>query len=87
MPSCVVIQGYLNGGARMTENKELIVRSFFDTLKSTRAGQNIASMRYEGSDGYMEFVIIEYTDGTVKIVQVTADSGIAMLRDILKKLD
>lgn len=71
----------------MTENKTLIVQSIFNTLKTMRAGQDIASMRYEGSEGYEEFVIIEYANGRAQSVCVTADSGIAILRDILKKLD
>ena len=69
------------------ENKEQIVASIFDAFKTMRFGQDIESMSYEfDNDTCKEYVIVKYTYGDTERVNVTMDSGIAMLYDILKRL-
>lgn len=58
--------------------KQQLVKSLFETVKLTRAGMSIQSMELDG-----EYVIIRF-EGGVKKVPVGADSGIALMRDVLK---
>ena len=58
--------------------KEQLVKSLFETVKLTRAGMSIQSMELDG-----EYVSIQF-EGGVKKAPVGADSGIALMRDVLK---
>lgn len=68
------------------ENKQHILKLLLICLQETRAGEDIIGLRLV-SDGYKEYVQISYSTGFGRMVNVTADSGIAMLRDILKEVD
>lgn len=63
------------------ENKNKIVSLLKDLLKATRAGSNIEDMLF---DEKKEKVEIQYEDGSKRKVDVAADSGIAMIVDVLK---
>lgn len=68
------------------ENKQHILKLLFICLQETRAGEDITAL-YLQEDHDSEYVRITYQNGFHKFVNVTADSGIAMLRDILKEVD
>lgn len=73
-----------------TENKRLIVKKLCEVLQLTRAGRLIDSLKYEPEkDSDDEFVAIIYRDGSPKafsFVDVTGDSGISLIRDVIKAL-
>lgn len=66
-----------------SEDKEKIVASLEDTLRNTRAGEDIAGMTYV-KDG--ELVEIRFTNGSPQPVNVGCDSGLAMIIDVCKAL-
>ena len=63
------------------ENKKDIVARLKLLLKDTRAGKNIEDMLF---DEKREIVTILYEDGSKRKVDVAADSGIAIIVDVLK---
>lgn len=66
------------------ENKELITQKLFELLKLTRDSDIYESMEYH-EDEYGETVEIRYSGGMGgHIVDVTADSGTALIRDVLR---
>lgn len=58
--------------------KQQLVKKLFETLKMTRAGMYIKEMELDG-----EYVIIHY-EGGIKKAPIGGDSGIALMRDVLK---
>lgn len=70
------------------EDKQAICDALAATLKLTRNQNDIAWIDYIKDDrSCLEIAVIAYENGTKKIVNVTADSGIAMIRDIMKVID
>lgn len=69
------------------EDKNYIMQMLLATLKYTVAGLDIAAIRYEQISNGEEFAIIIYESGIHKPVNITADSGIALMRDILRALE
>lgn len=65
------------------EDKVKITEAMEAFLKQTRAGCDIVSLEYVRHSGYDEIIRIEWLDGSIQPVNVTADSGIAMLKDVL----
>lgn len=65
------------------ENKKQLVKELKKLIKQTRAGIAVKAIEYTKSDGDDEYVIIENYYGKTKKIDVTADSGIALMRDIL----
>lgn len=68
------------------EDKEGIVRALSFALMQTRAGRDIAWMCYRKDADNEEYVDIYYSAKHVKHVCVTADSGIALIQDVLKHI-
>lgn len=77
------------------ENKKKFVKGFCSLLKECGFSE-IASMRYEASEYYGEFVVITYTTksdflgvrlSNRRVVDVTADNITAMCRDITRAID
>ena len=64
----------------MTENKEDICVRLLLTLRATREGRDLASLRYDPGS---ETVTILWDNGAQEQVNVACDSGIAMVSDIL----
>ena len=58
--------------------KQQLVEKLLETVRMTRAGMFITGMELDG-----EYVTIRY-EGGVKKVPVGGDSGIALMRDVLK---
>lgn len=67
----------------MSENKQEIVINLWILLKSTRAGEDIKALRLSEDE---DFVTIVWENGYKKDVCVEADSGIALIRDVLNAL-
>ena len=67
------------------EDKATICDVFGSCLRLTRAGHDLSYISYQkiGDD---EFAILSYDDGTTRNICITADSGIAIMRDILKHM-
>lgn len=67
------------------ENYQAICTFLCVTLRQTRQYDDLQSLRHveEGSERY---VVAEFTNGAIRKITVTADSGIAMIKDILKHL-
>ncbi|MBQ6674669.1 MAG: hypothetical protein IJM75_00925 [Ruminococcus sp.] len=70
----------------MEENKKLFVEKLGSLIKrQTRAGQSIKEIRYETFLAAERVVIVFYSDYT-KVVDITADSCLAIMHDIYKAL-
>lgn len=65
------------------ENKKDIVARLSLLLKVTRAGCNIEKLELSEDE---EYVIIKFLNGGTRRVCVEADSGIALIRDVIKDL-
>lgn len=66
----------------MGMEKKNLVEKLTKLIKQTREGKGIENIVYKKGDGDDEYVIIDYY-GTSKKIDVTADSEIALMRDIL----
>lgn len=71
----------------MHEDKDYIVQLFLKALQATGNPQDLKAARYEILDNNDEIVTLEWDNGYQKKVNVSADSGIALMRDILAALD
>lgn len=70
----------------MEENKKLFVEKLGSLIKrQTRAGQTIKEIRYESSL-IAERVVIVFNGGSTKAINITGDSCIAIMADIVKAL-
>lgn len=67
------------------ENKEHITSRLFSCLLLTRAGSDIADMTYHRAK-YDEWVNVTFKDGGCMHINVAADSGIALIKDVIKAL-
>lgn len=68
------------------ENKIEILNSFAQTLNLTRACGDVESIGYRKDDSG-EYAVIRYDSGlgiVERKINITADSGIAMIYDIVK---
>ena len=71
------------------EDKRLIAQKMFELLRETRAFNDIDSLHYEKIGDCMcnEYIYLEYKDKNKnpKRVNVSGDSGVAMIIDVLKR--
>ena len=67
------------------ENYQVICTLLCVTLRQTRQYDDLQSLRHveEGSERY---VIARFVNGSTRKITVTMDSGIAMIKDILRNL-
>ena len=70
----------------LREDKDLICKELAKLLKLTRNQSDLKALRYEILDNNDEIVTLEWEDGGRKVVCVSMDSGVAMIRDILRAL-
>lgn len=68
------------------ENKQKICNLLCETLKATRNQEDLKLIRYEEVSQNYQRVIIEYENGSCGSVNVSMDSGIAMIYDILNAI-
>jgi len=67
----------------MHENKQFICDYLTLALQETRGASDLVSLNY---DAEKEVVIGTFTGGGKKVCNVAADSGCAMIRDIMRQL-
>ena len=68
----------------MEENKTEIVWDLCKLLRKTRHGSDISMMEYV-QKGYGEYVRITFEGGFQKDVDISADSGIAIIKDVINQ--
>lgn len=68
----------------MDEDMQLICDFLLMSLQRTRAGWKVVRLVYAVEPG-RETVTIHYQSGGKQTVTVTGDSGIEMMRDVLRK--
>lgn len=68
----------------MPEDKQVICDYLLKALSFTNYGEEYESLTYNSAD---ESVLILFKDGFSKKVNVACDSGIAMMKDILKAVE
>ena len=78
-------EGYVVNVLR--EDKDLICKELAKLLKLTRNQSDLKALRYEILDNNDEIVTIEWEGGGRKVVCVSMDSGVAMIRDIMRAID
>ena len=69
------------------EDKEEIIKWLLATLKLTVAGVNISDIKYEQLANGDEIAVIIYDNGYRRPVNISCDSGIALMRDILRAIE
>lgn len=67
----------------MEENKQLICDLLLCVLRQTRGASDLISLHY---DPEREIVIGAFSSGGTRRCNVAADSGCAMIRDIMNQL-
>lgn len=67
----------------MEENKQLICNLLVNVLRATRGASDLVSLVY---DSEKEIVIGTFSGGGIRRCNVAADSGCAMIRDIMSQL-
>lgn len=70
------------------EDKKAICAALLKALKLTRCGEDLESLEYKKNE-YMETVIVTYKKpyNNEMNIDVTADSGVSMIRDIMWSID
>lgn len=68
------------------ENKKEICSLFLKALQATRGGEDLTALDYRKTEDGEEWVLMTYKNGYQKAVCVTADSGTALMKDILKEV-
>lgn len=74
------------GEEEKMENKQEICNALCKALQLTKDQSDLESLAYTKRGEDLEFVTARYFLGTDKIINVTWDSEIVMIRDILKRL-
>lgn len=67
----------------MTENKKEIVVRLKLLLKATRAGEDIEELELTEDQ---HFVVILWKNGCIQKVNIEADSGVALIGDVLRAI-
>lgn len=69
------------------EDKQAICNEFCKVLQMTTYGSDIEALHYcrQGIE-YPESVIVQYQSGYSREINVTMDSGYAMLKDIMRNV-
>lgn len=69
------------------ESKQNICDLLFEAIRRTNAGEDLTALKYV-KDGDMEFVYADFIDApAARRINVTIDSGWAMIKDIVNHLD
>lgn len=72
----------------MEENKQMILDKLCETLQLTRMYCDLVSLKYvyDENSVYEEKVIAKFKYGGSKVINVSGDSGIGMIEDVLKSI-
>lgn len=68
------------------EDKQKICQLLLAALQATRGQSDMVSLDYERINGDTEIVTAKYADGGTRKINVSMDSGEAMIRDIMRGL-
>lgn len=68
------------------ENKQHICDLLAEALKATRDQSDLVRIRYEEIGSDHQQVVIDYENGGHRSVNVSLDSGVAMIRDIMRAI-
>lgn len=71
----------------MGENKFETTRLLMKTLQSTKQFEDLVDLKYRIWEGGDEIVEAEFENGFAIDICVTADSGIALIKDVIKGLE
>ena len=69
-----------------TENKQNICSLLCETLKATRDQQDLKSLTFQEIGPDVQEVVVTYENGGHFSINVSMDSGIAMIRDIVNHI-
>ena len=69
------------------EDKEEIIKWLLATLKLTVAGVGLEDIRYDRLTNGDEIAVLMYDNGYRKSVNISCDSGVALMRDILRAIE
>lgn len=69
------------------EDKQTIINYLFQTLKQTVAGVDLEAIKYEALINGDEIAVLIYDNGYRKSVNISCDSGLALMRDILRVIE
>ena len=69
------------------EDKQNIINYLFQTLKQTVAGVGLERINYEQLTNGDEIAVLIYDNGYRKSVNISCDSGLALMRDILRNIE
>lgn len=70
----------------MEENKQEILDKLCVTLKLTRDQHSLTRIDYERFEDGTEIAVLSYEGNGKKSINISMDSGIAMIRDITRYL-
>ena len=69
------------------ENKQLILDSLCSALQLTRDQADLEALEYKEIGPDKQHVIAIYNGGGSREINVSLDSGIAMIRDVLRAIE
>ena len=69
------------------EDKEEIIKWLLATLKLTAAGVGLEDIRYERLANGDEIAVLIYDNGFRKSVNISYDTGVLLMRDILRSIE
>lgn len=69
------------------EDKREILARLLHALQATRAGSDIVALELEQNEQrYSQYCVIVFKSGCRKKVNITADSGLAIMEDVIHAL-
>lgn len=69
------------------EDKKVVIQMLLQTLRCTVSGVDLADIEYKVLTDGTEIATLIYDTGYRKNVNITCDSGIALMRDILREVE
>jgi hypothetical protein len=72
---------------QMMEDKKEITALLLKTLKATSYYYDLEDLVYEMHDDYFETVTAKYQNGVETVVNVSCDSGLALIKDVIRRLE
>lgn len=69
------------------EDKETICRKLIPALQATRHYADLTQLYYEKRTGRLEVVTAEFESGEKVSINVSGDSGISLIRDVIRGLN
>lgn len=68
------------------EDKKKICKKLFELLTLTRDQEALVSLEYMPTETHDEAVVATYRSGRKQEINVSMDSGIALIRDVVRAL-